>query len=90
VDKDLAAERAVPAVDGSRASVPYLRVVHGDATAEEVAALVTALAAVAAARAGASQAPQATPASGWSDRSRLLRPAVHPSPGGWRQSALPR
>ena len=25
----------------------------------------------------------------WTDRSRLLRPAVHPSAGGWRKSALP-
>jgi hypothetical protein len=71
-------------------SPPYLRVVHGDATAEEVAALVTALAAVAAARAGAERPEPAKPASAWTDRSRLLRSAVHPSPGGWRRSALPR
>jgi Acyl-CoA carboxylase epsilon subunit len=90
VDKDLAAKRAVPAADDSRASAPYLRVVHGNATAEEIAALVGALTAVAAARAAAAQPEPARPVSGWTDRSRLLRPPVHPSPGGWRQSALPR
>jgi hypothetical protein len=90
VDKDPSAKRAVPAADGSRASAPYLRVLHGDATPEEVAVLVAALAAVAAARASAGQTQRPTPASGWTDRTRLLRPAVHPSPGGWRRSALPR
>lgn len=90
MDKDPSANRAVPAGDGSRASAPYLRVVHGDATPEEVAALVATLTAVAAARASTGQAQRATPASGWTDRTRALRPAVHPSPGGWRRSALPR
>jgi hypothetical protein len=90
VDKDPPAKRAVPAVDGSRAAAPYLRVVHGDATAEEVAALVVALTAVAASRASAARPAAAKPASGWTDRSRLLRPAVYPSPAGWRHSALPR
>jgi hypothetical protein len=89
VAKDLPAERTVPAADGSPVSAPYLRVVRGDATPEELAALVATLTAVAAARASADQAQQATPASGWTDRTRLLRPAVHPSPGGWRRSVLP-
>jgi hypothetical protein len=70
-------------------STPYLRVVHGDATAEEVAALVTALAAVTATRASAARPEPARPASAWADRSRLLRSPVHPSPGGWRRPALP-
>ena len=90
MDKDLSAQRAVPTADDSRASAPYLRVVRGDATGEEVAALVAVLAAVAAARASAGRPEPASPASAWADRSRLLRPAVHPSPGGWRRSALPR
>jgi hypothetical protein len=76
--------------DIGQANTPtYLRVVRGDATAEEIAALVGALTAVAAARASAGQAQPARPASGWTDRSRLLRSAVHPSPNGWRRSALP-
>ena len=68
----------------------YLRIARGDVTGEEIAALVGALTAVAAPRAGAVQPEPPSRASTWSDRSRLLRPAVHPSAGGWRQSALPR
>jgi len=70
-------------------SAPYLRVVRGDATGEEIAALVAALGAVAAARAAAARAEPARPASAWADRSRLQRSPVHPSPGGWRHSGLP-
>jgi hypothetical protein len=71
-----------------------LRVVRGDASPEEIAALVatlTALAtrtAVAAARAAASAEPQPT-APNWNSRARLLRSPVHPAAGGWRRSALP-
>ena len=91
MDKDLPPNRAVPAADGSRGPAPYLRVVYGDATPEEVAALVAALTAVAVARASTEAADgRQRPVSAWTDRSRLLRPAVHPSPGGWRRSVLPR
>ena len=73
------------------ADAPYLSVVRGDATAEEIAALVATLTAVAAARsaaaAAAAEAPPAT--SNWNSRARLLRSPVHPSAGGWRRSALP-
>jgi hypothetical protein len=83
VAKDSPAERSAPSP-----SVPYLRVVRGDATPEEIAALVATLSALAAARASA--APQAPPrASAWTGRSRSLRPPVHPGPGAWRRSALP-
>jgi acyl-CoA carboxylase epsilon subunit len=69
---------------------PYLRVVRGDATPEEVAALVATLAAVAAARARAADAARPVPvASNWNARTRLLRAPVRPAPGGWRRSALP-
>ncbi len=71
-------------------SIPYLRVVHGDVTAEEIASLVTALAVVASARASAARPEPAKPASAWTDRSRLLRSPVYASPGGWRRCALPR
>jgi hypothetical protein len=67
----------------------YLQVVRGDATPEEIAALVGTLSALAAARAGGATATRPAPASGWTDRSRLLRTPVHPSPGAWRRSALP-
>jgi hypothetical protein len=72
------------------AGAPYLTVVRGDATAEEIAALVATLTAVAAARAAAAtSAEQQPPARNWNSRGRLLRSPVHPSAGGWRRSALP-
>ena len=72
------------------AGAPYLSVVRGDATAEEIAALVATLIAVAAARsAAATPAEQQPPARNWNSRARLLRSPVHPSAGGWRRSALP-
>jgi hypothetical protein len=77
--------------DAGQAKVPvYLQVVRGDATPEEIAALVAALAAVAAARASAQRPGKPRPARAWADRSRLMRPAVRASPaGGWRRSGLP-
>jgi hypothetical protein len=72
--------------------VPYLRVVRGDATPGEIAALVAALAAVAAARSAAAAAALAARApvrANWNARARMLRTPVHPAPGGWRRSALP-
>jgi hypothetical protein len=77
----------VPADDGSPAVV--LRVIRGDVTPEEIAALVAVLGA----RAGAAGAGEpAAPArrSAWSDRSRLQRAPLRPAPGAWRRSALPR
>ena len=71
---------------------PLLRVVQGDATAEETAALVAALAitrAAARARARRGQA-DGRARSGWCDRARLLRAPMPHAPGGWRTSALPR
>jgi hypothetical protein len=71
-------------------NAPYLRIVAGDANAEEIAALVATLTAVAAARssaAGRLGQPAVTP--NWNARARLLRTPVHPAAGGWRRSALP-
>jgi len=65
-------------------------VVRGDATAEEIAALVTALAAVAAARSQSAAAAQRAPGRpSWNAPARMLRTPVHPAVGGWRRSALP-
>jgi acyl-CoA carboxylase epsilon subunit len=70
--------------------VPYLRVVRGDATAEEIAALVATLAAVAAARsAAAERAKQAPVSTHWNSPARLLRAPLRPAAGAWRRSALP-
>ena len=67
---------------------PPLLVIRGDATAEEVAALVAVLQGLAAARSAAGDAP--APRSEWSSHHRKLRPPLAPGRGGWRSSALPR
>jgi hypothetical protein len=66
---------------------PLFRVVRGDATPEEIAALVAVLMA----RAGDTEAssPARSVRNSWSDRSRLLRRPLSPGPGAWRRSGLP-
>ena len=68
---------------------PVLRVIRGDATPEEIAALVTVLMAGAAGVAGPAEPTVPSRRSAWSDRSRLLHAPFHPAPGAWRSSALP-
>jgi hypothetical protein len=65
---------------------PVLRVVRGEPTAEELAALVTVLGA----RAAGDGGQGASRRTAWNDPSRLVRTAVHVGPGGWRTSGLPR
>ncbi|HET6985270.1 MAG TPA: acyl-CoA carboxylase subunit epsilon [Kribbella sp.] len=68
-------------------SEQVLRVVKGDPTPEELAALV----AVVAARAAASSAtavPERT--SNWATYWRTARTPFHPGPGQWRASAHPQ
>ena len=64
---------------------PLLRVVRGDATPEEVAALVAVVASL-----GAPAAPARPRRPEWNAPHRLVRRPLHPGPGGWRASALPR
>jgi hypothetical protein len=66
---------------------PLLRVVRGDATPEEIAALVAVLLARSADAGAPGRARSVSNA--WSDRSRLLRHPLFPGPGAWRRSALP-
>jgi acyl-CoA carboxylase epsilon subunit len=63
---------------------PFLRVVRGEPTAEELAALVAVLAARSAA-----PAPARRPRSAWADPARRLGLTSRPGPGAWRRSALP-
>jgi hypothetical protein len=63
--------------------------IHGNATDEEVAALVTVVQALAAAAPAPTQAEPRRP-SEWGSPRRSLRPPHAPGPGGWRASALPR
>lgn len=66
---------------------PFLQVIRGDATAEEVAALVAVLSARAAAAARSAAAPARR--SGWADRSRMMRWPLPHGPGAWRAAVLP-
>lgn len=65
---------------------PLLRVVNGDATPEEVAAVVAVFAALGSA--APAPAPRRTPE--WSAPHRGLRGAHHAGTGAWRSSGLPR
>lgn len=74
------------------ASRPLSRVVRGEPTAEELAALTVVLAA----RAAAASAASATsaekppePRSEWRDKAPLLRRPLRHGPGAWRASARP-
>ncbi len=64
---------------------PALRIVRGETTPEELAALVAVLAA---ASGGAASTGSPVPVSQWAPPPRLLRPTVAPT--GWWESALPR
>jgi hypothetical protein len=63
---------------------PDLRIVRGNATAEEIAAVVAVLAA----RSSAPTAPTPAP-SLWRRSARRLQQQLHPGPGAWRSSTLP-
>jgi hypothetical protein len=62
-----------------------LRVVSGDPTPEELAALV----AVVGARSGAGTESEPAPPSRWASRAALLRRPLLSGPGAWRASGLP-
>jgi hypothetical protein len=70
---------------GPPAREPTLRVIRGDASPEEIAALVAVLLS----GAGGDEAPPAPARSAWADRSRQVRRPLRPGPGAWRRSALP-
>jgi hypothetical protein len=72
---------------GSEQAARPLVAIKGDASPEEVAALVAVVQAMAAAAAGA-QAPSG-PRSVWADPARQVRRPHHAGPGGWTRSALP-
>jgi hypothetical protein len=66
---------------------PAVKIVKGNPSAEQIAALVLVLTATA--PAGAAGGHE-TAHSGWPARSRLLRAPLPRGAGGWRASALPR
>ncbi len=71
---------------GDEPARPALRVVRGDATPEELAALVAVLAA----RSGDEPEPAPEPPSLWRDRAALVRRPLAAGRGAWRASGLPR
>ncbi|MFC7495050.1 MULTISPECIES: acyl-CoA carboxylase subunit epsilon [unclassified Nocardioides] len=73
------------ATENAPAQPPVLRIISGDATPEEVAAIVAVLSAVGTAPAAA---PRRVPE--WSAHHRKVRRTLPHGPGGWRSSALPR
>ncbi|MCW2817270.1 MAG: hypothetical protein JWR42_57 [Marmoricola sp.] len=64
---------------------PLLRVVKGDPTPEQLAALVTVVSALAAGAAAADVPPAPRPE--WSAHHRAVRPVHRHGPGAWRASA---
>lgn len=72
---------------------PVLKIVRGNPSADEIAALVTVLTAVSrpAPVAGpAETVPAETVRSEWGAKSRMMRAPLRRGPGAWRASALPR
>ena len=63
-----------------------LRLVRGDATPEEVAALLAVLSTAS----GGQEASAPRHTSQWSARERGVRRQLTPAPGAWRASAWPR
>ncbi|HYB16515.1 MAG TPA: acyl-CoA carboxylase subunit epsilon [Streptosporangiaceae bacterium] len=78
-----------PGQDDRPAGEPLLRVVRGDATPEETAALVAVLMARSGSAGRAARRPGRTARGAWSDRSGLMRRPLRPGPGAWRRSAVP-
>jgi hypothetical protein len=72
-------------------SEPLFTIVAGNPTANEIAAVVTVLAARLGQAGGAGEA-RAVPGtrSGWSARSAVIRSPLSRGPGAWRAAALPR
>jgi hypothetical protein len=64
---------------------PVLRIIKGDATPEEIAALVAVVAAL-----GGGTEPPTRRTQEWSAHHRKTRVSLPHGPGGWRSSALPR
>ena len=72
---------------------PALRVVTGDPTADELAALTAVLSALqtrSLLNASTSRSPRQARSPGWPDRAALIGAPLQPGPGAWRRSARPR
>ncbi len=65
---------------------PLLRIVRGEPTAEEIAALTVVVAALS--RRGRPRR-RPVPVGAWADPAGSHRPALRPGPGGWRAAGAP-
>ena len=73
------------------AAAPLFRVVRGNPSAEETAALAVVLAAKLAAGPPAGHRSAGRGAAGrWADRARSMRAPLTPGPDAWKGSARPR
>ena len=80
------ADRPTDVDAGAEPVRPLLRIVRGDPTPEELAAVV---AVVTAATSGPA-ATKAEPHGQWRARGRNIRPALSRGPDAWRASGFPR
>jgi hypothetical protein len=69
---------------------PPLRLVRGDATPEELAALLAVLSAASEAEADSERDASARPTSRWAAREAGMRRVATPGPGAWRAAGWPR
>ncbi|MEO7398219.1 MAG: acyl-CoA carboxylase subunit epsilon [Ilumatobacteraceae bacterium] len=69
-------------------SAPILRIVKGDLTVEELAALVAVVAARNAAAAQSAAGPRSRVRSQWNHPARLVRAPYRPGPDQWRRSTF--
>jgi hypothetical protein len=67
----------------SEAQTPLLRVVRGEPTAEELAALTMVVATLSQRR---PSRRRPSPIGGWASRADAVRTPPQPGPGGWRAS----
>jgi acyl-CoA carboxylase epsilon subunit len=73
------------------AEAPLFRVVRGNPSGEETAAVAVVLAAKLAAGPPAGHGPaRRGTASRWADRAQAMRAPLAPGPGAWRRSSQPR
>jgi hypothetical protein len=72
--------------EGMSVEEPLFRIVRGVPSAEELAALVGAIAV----RSRPTAGPAPSPASAWARSTRPTGPMSTPGPGAWRTSGLPR
>ena len=80
-------ERQGLALTETTGQQPVLRIVRGDATPEEIAALVAVIASMSGGQAPSKRRGRAAP---WADPGRRSRTPLAHGPGAWRSSGLPR